>query len=174
MVVYATPKPVKEEKAEKKRRGKSPHTKIVNEIDHIDSDIALIKSEFKCLMCGGRASQNHHFFPKGSHGNVRFDPRNHCPLDFACHRRKVHDAGEVEEMRDRLIAKIGQEEFDDLKRLAYVRADFCDRALKAELFYKEKILIAAFDEARQDVKEMLSDAAFARLKKARKNHYVEH
>jgi hypothetical protein len=139
-------KPVKKEKTKKKGRiGKTDRGKLLEKIDHYESDIALLCSDFKCMMCGKTASQNHHFFSKKSHGNVRSHPDNHCTLCYACHMLRVHGAGETEELRDRLIARLGAANFELLKVSAYITVDVSLEELKDRLYIKQCILVSTAD-----------------------------
>jgi hypothetical protein len=164
----AVPKPVKLKK-EKKRHIKrqSGRGRIQSDIDSYDSDICLLSNDYVCIMCGGTADQTHHFFPKGSHGNVRFNPLNHCPMDFGCHRRRIHDAGEVEELRDKLIAKIGISNFESLKQEAYRVVPLSVPQLREELLLKQQMIAYLGDLYSERIGQM-SNAAYARYIKAKK------
>lgn len=164
------PKPVKEIKVKKRKKSKkTPEAKIIEEIDSIDSMICLLEAGFVCMKCGKVASINHHFFHKQSHGAVRFDKRNHCPVCFGCHQYRIHGAGETEEIRDRMIFKIGQTQFDLLKTKAF--QELADRSmpyLRAELLRKKKLLLMAENNADMNVPYMMSEAAKKRLEKVKK------
>jgi hypothetical protein len=165
----AVPKPVKEVKKRKKSK-KTPESKLIDEIDDIDSDICLIEAGFVCMKCWGRATMNHHFFHKSSHGAVRFDKRNHCPVCFGCHQYRIHGAGETEEIRDAIIYKIGQDEFDDLKKIAW--QEYADRSmpfLRSLLRWKKQQLLIVVDRTDPDTLCMMTGAAKKRLEKARKS-----
>lgn len=164
------PKPVKTGKAKKRKKpGKTPEAKIIEEIDNLDSSICLLEAGFGCMKCGGIASMTHHFFHKKSHGSVRFDKRNHCPVCFGCHQFRIHGAGETEEIRDRMIFKIGQTQFDLLKTKAF--QELADRSmpfLREELLRKKKLLLIAENNADVNVPFMMSEAAKKRLEKVKK------
>lgn len=165
----AIPKPEKKKRKKKKSIKKTTsRQRLIDSIDRIDSDMCLLESNFTCLMCGGTADQTHHFFPKGSHGNVRFSSLNHCAMCFACHRRRVHDAGEVEEIRDKLIEKIGQDAFDELKNFAYMVSDFSIPFLEELLIQKQKTLIT-IASIYPERKRLMSNLAIKRLRAAEKN-----
>lgn len=176
-MIRAVPKPakapkvkkpkVKKPKAKKPRSEKNNRALVIKKIDEYDSDICLISSNFTCLLCGKRADQNHHFFPKGSHGNVRFNPDNHCPLDYACHHKRIHQAGEVEELRDKLIQKIGEERFNILKDQAYERGEFSMPILRDLLLMKRRILVELCGMHPESLWGM-SNAAMKRLETARR------
>jgi len=158
------PKPVKGEKKKKAKPKKSPERKLIETIDDIDSIICLIVNDFKCILCGGTANQTHHYFHKASHGAVRFDPDNHCPMDFGCHNFIVHTKGDTEDLRDNLIKRISQPVFDNLKARSKQRADRSISYLKEELDTK----LARLDIVVRRYPErlvMLSDAAKKRLDK---------
>ena len=166
--IRPVPKPVKKLKKKKKtRKVKTSRAKLVEEIDHLDSDYCLIVNDFTCMLCGKTANQTHHFFHKGSHGNVRFDRRNHCPVCLPCHRRRIHDAGETEELRDKIIEKIGISEFDKLKTEAYKISDYSESTLRDILSLKMHDLVFISVKYHQRT-NFLSDTALKRLEKARK------
>jgi hypothetical protein len=163
------PKPQKQPRkptAKKKKSSRTNRSKLIKEIDAYDSDIALVSSEWKCWLCGNKASQNHHFFPKKSHGNVRFTHNNHCPLCFACHIYRVHGAGEVEELRDKLIEHIGQDAFNELKVEAYLVAELSEAALRALLEKKMLKMVQVCTNVRAN-SALLSVSGRKRLAKAR-------
>jgi hypothetical protein len=158
------PKPVKQPKKKKAKKKKSPETLLIGKIDDIDSMICLIEAGYVCMKCGGQASMNHHFFHKSSHGAVRFDKRNHCPVCFGCHQYRIHAAGETEEIRDKIIAKIGQDQFDDLKFSAFNRlAERSMPYLRLELAAKKKDLLIAVSNADINLMEIMSAAARKRF-----------
>lgn len=164
------PKPVKQDKVKKRKKSKkTPESKIIEEIDNLDSSICLLEAGFICMKCGGIASMNHHFFHKKSHGSVRFDKRNHCPVCFGCHQFRIHGAGETEEIRDKILEKITWNEFDDLKTKAF--QELADRSmpfLREELLRKKKNLLIAENNADVNVPFMMSEAAKKRLEKVKK------
>jgi len=118
-MINSCPKPVKQKKSKKVTTGK-----LHAEIDRIESDYALIEADFVCMLCGGVANQIHHFFTKSTHGNVRHDRHNHCPLCFGCHSFKITKRADTEPLRDLLIAKLGAEEFGRLKVSSKLVAEF--------------------------------------------------
>ena len=55
----------------------------------------------KCALCG-RPTNNlnsHHFFPKGAHSALEFEPYCGVLLCYGCHIGKVHRGGDVERLR---------------------------------------------------------------------------
>lgn len=160
------PKPVKQPKKKKRKKGRSERSKLTTYIDQYDSDFCLMINNYECIMCGGHANQTHHYFLKSSHGNVRFNRDNHCAVDFACHRRRIHDACEVEELRDKLIAKIGLGSFDELKSLAYLVADFSEKDLM-DMLQKKKVEMAILAEIYPERVSLMSDAGRKRLEAAK-------
>ena len=159
-MIHPVLKPIKIKKERKIRRiKKTPEARIISQIDSCDTYIALITHRFVCFHCGGRASMNHHFFHKASHGEVRFDPRNHCPVCYGCHEYRIHRAGETEPTRDKIIAYWGLCEFNSLKMKAAGEADRSMPYLKKELEYKEGLLIELVNNTSYSVLEMLSNHA---------------
>jgi len=165
------PKHIKEKKERKKPKGKSDERKRIESIDQLDSIICLLNAEFTCMMCGGQASQLHHFFSKKSHANIRFEPNNHCPLCFGCHMFRVHSAGDTEGLRDKLIDKIG---FDAFEQMKYKSKDLAERGLpflRCVADTKEATLCQAVEKS--EMNYMLSHAAQMRVLKVQKKFSKE-
>lgn len=86
---------------------------------------------------------------------------------YSCHMIRVHTAGEVEELRDCLIKKIGIDNFERLKESAYKVSDFSEEFLESLL----KVKMLQFTElcnVYQDRTLQLPSAGLAKLEKARK------
>ena len=66
-------------------------------------------------------------------------------MDFACHRRKIHDAGDTEPLRDKIIGEIGQERFDQLKKKGRFLAERSAPYLRSVLQIKQKRLLTVTD-----------------------------
>lgn len=162
-MINPVPKPVKTKKKSfpAKRKAKSPLRKLIETIDSLDSSACLIRNRFICWGCGNRAQYNHHFFHKSSHGAVRFDPHNHCPLCFACHQFKIHTKGDTEDLRDRLINEIGESNFESLKGKSRELADRKQSTLEQILEQKARYLLMLFNTYPDRI-PMLSDAAYKR------------
>jgi len=169
-MIHPVPKPIKAEKKKPTKKKKTPEAKIIEEIDLIDSDICLITNGFVCILCGGKASFTHHFFHKKSHGVLRFEPDNHCPVCYSCHRYQIHSKGDTEQLRDNLIRRIGREGFDRLKELDKDLANRSIVYLRSELFYKQGVLVKVAEVASEDVLCMMTGAAQKRLGKAIKDY----
>ncbi len=45
---------------------------------------------YLCEVCGGKANQIHHFFPKGSYSILRYEIENGVPLCQVCHFKHHH------------------------------------------------------------------------------------
>jgi hypothetical protein len=171
--IVSCPKPVKEVKAKKKPKGKSDERKLIEAIDAVDSTICLLSAGFTCMMCGGLASQLHHFFSKKSHAAIRFDQSNHCPLCYGCHMFRVHSAGDTEGLRDKLIEKIGSKEFESMKQYSKSLAERGLPYLRDHLEYKEeKLLDFVEDITDTSILGMLSKAAQERIVKIQKKFSV--
>jgi hypothetical protein len=156
------PKPVKEKKKRKVPKPKTQERKLIEEIDLLDSDICLIVNGFKCILCNGRAGFTHHYFHKKTHGSVRFEPDNHCPVCFGCHNFTIHTKGDIETLRDILIMRISQFGFDSLKEKSNYLADRSVGYLKSELVRKQARMIEVAGEY-SDSLCMQSTAAAKRL-----------
>ena len=171
--MVAVPKPIKAVKVKKKPKGKSDDRKLIEAIDAVDSTICLLSAGFTCMMCGGLASQLHHFFSKKSHAAIRFDARNHCPLCYGCHMFRVHSAGDTEGLRDKLIDKIGDGDFEEIKLQSKSLAERGLPYLRMELEFKE-IALLDFITNMTDTSTlgMLSKAAQERIVKIQKKFSV--
>ena len=168
------PKPVKEKKERKKPKPK-PKTdirKVIIQIDSIDSDICLLTNNFVCMLCGGVASQTHHFFHKNNYGVLRFEPNNHCPLCYSCHIRKIHSAGDTEPLREKIIDRIRKEAFDDMRERGRGLAERSMPYLRACLSVKQSHLLQTVERASDSTLSMMSAAAKKRLKQVKKKFNV--
>lgn len=168
----AIPKPIKEKKQRKKPKAKSPVRRLIEEIDSINSINCLLQAELKCILCGGEANQVHHYYHKSSHGNVRFNPDNHCPICYACHIFKVHSRGEVEELRDNLLKKIGLERFELLKVLSNGIGDRNERHLREILLINEEELMSVVEKY-SHVLGSLSEAQLKKIEKIKKRYLTK-
>lgn len=166
-MIHPVPKPKKELKKKKTKKKKTPEAAIIEKIDLIDSDICLISNRYICILCGGMASFNHHYFHKSNYGALRFEPDNHCPVCFGCHNFTIHTKGDIEQLRDNLIKRIGQDRFGRLKEEGRELANRSMPYLRAELFYKQGMLVEVAD-ANEDVLLLQTAAAKKRLAIARK------
>jgi 5-methylcytosine-specific restriction endonuclease McrA len=45
---------------------------------------------YECSVCGEKATQVHHFFPKGRFGHLRYDIDNGVPICQSCHFKHHH------------------------------------------------------------------------------------
>lgn len=163
------PKPVKQKKTKKPKRKKSDESKLIEQIDQCDSDIVLLESGCVCILCGGLAKYNHHYFHKSNYGVLRFETNNHCPVCYGCHNFTIHTKGDIELLRDRLIAKIGFEEFDQMKIHGSIYlADRSMPYLREELQRKKAKLVEAANNADVNVPFLISEAAQKRIEKVRK------
>lgn len=75
----------------------------------------------KCALCGNACNDHnsHHYFTKGTHSAHRYNPYCGILLDYGCHIGKVHRGGEIEQLRDIYVTKIGTTLFEQLKRESY-------------------------------------------------------
>jgi len=67
---------------------------------------AVLASGRKCLVCGGKATQAHHFIPKSLSSYLRLEIDNGCPLCYGCHDR-LHRTADPR-IIDQIIAKKGE------------------------------------------------------------------
>lgn len=158
------PKPIKEEKKKKKRKiKKTPEALIIEKIDKIDSDTCLLTNGFVCMVCGGLAGFNHHFFHKANYGSLRFEPDNHCPICFGCHEFTIHTKGDTEGLRDTLIEKIGQGAFDRMKEKGQELANRSMPYLRSVLEVKERAYLSILEKATGEELSMFSNAGMKRI-----------
>jgi Bacteriophage Lambda NinG protein len=94
------------------------HRATVKELDALCRELTRRRYGGMCALCGRVGNQPHHFFPKGEHAILRWVLDNLVWLCFGCHIRKVHQGGETEPVRDVIIARMGQEAFDEMKELS--------------------------------------------------------
>lgn len=75
----------------------------------------------KCALCGKATNDHnaHHYFTKGVHAALRYEPHCGILMDYGCHIGKVHRGGEIEDARDLLVNKIGNELFERLKQKSH-------------------------------------------------------
>jgi len=74
--------------------------------------IAFVKDNPYCLICGHPTSCGHHYIPKSRSNNLRYDISNLVPLCRSCHF-KHHFAGDPH-IVEVILQKRGQEWADDL------------------------------------------------------------
>jgi len=72
---------------------------------------------YKCAWpgCNKKAQAAHHFFHKAQGNRAKYSTGNGVALCYGHHIGKVHRGGEVEPIREVLIAKIGEQNFRCLK-----------------------------------------------------------
>ena len=76
----------------------------------------------KCALCGKvppNDHNSHHYFTQGAHAALRFEPYCGCLLCYGCHMGKIHGAGEIEQIREIYLKKIGTVLFDQMKLQAH-------------------------------------------------------
>jgi 5-methylcytosine-specific restriction endonuclease McrA len=120
------------------KKPKGSNTKAIKkDLDKLWSKITHEQYDHTCSVCGLRYGlAAHHFFGKKAYPAVKWDIDNGVLLCVGCHIMKVHRKGQTEIARDALIGRIGQDQFDELKKRAnqvnrYRMADLI--ALKVEL-----------------------------------------
>jgi hypothetical protein len=104
-------------KKKKIKKPLEPRKKLEKELDTLWSLIVRNRWGHKCCWpgCDNVGNQPHHFFHKAQGLRARWLIDNGVCLCFAHHIFQVHGKGDTEPIRDILIAKIGQTEFDLLK-----------------------------------------------------------
>lgn len=128
----------KEKKAIKKKElmSKSDYIKILQIL--VNKYVRKRDGNF-CISCdkpvNGKIDCGH-FFSVGNYPSVRFDLRN---LNSQCIRCNQYNGGSLHEYRKNLIKKIGQEEFDELDKLAHQNRQFDLEEIK-EMIKKYKEL----------------------------------
>jgi 5-methylcytosine-specific restriction endonuclease McrA len=64
-----------------------------------------------CCVCGKPKVTGHHYYPKSSHGHLRYNTDNFVPLCYYCHMFKVHsmaDPDTLETIRKWMGTKINK------------------------------------------------------------------
>ena len=69
-----------------------------------------------CEICGKRANQLHHYYPKSCYNHLRYTPENLISLCLSCHFRLTHQDKRLE---DKIREKRGEKWFSGLKKKAY-------------------------------------------------------
>ena len=98
--------------AKPKKRTPAKHKKV---LDVLWAQIIKHNWHGLCGVCGKAGSSSHHFFGKKSSPMTRFEPNNGIYLCFYDHIGRIHQQGDTEPAREKIIAKIGQDSFDVLK-----------------------------------------------------------
>jgi len=70
----------------------------------------------KCEVCGKKAIQVHHFFPKGRFGHLRYEDDNAISICMGCHFNH-HHAGDPT-IHQTIIKKRGQDWYNNLEAKA--------------------------------------------------------
>ncbi|MEW6215759.1 MAG: hypothetical protein AB1478_11275, partial [Nitrospirota bacterium] len=83
-------------------------------LDYLWGTIVILRADKRCELCY-RASklEAHHYFTRRMHGNTRWDIDVGVCLCHGCHQWKSLSHSET--MRDLIIKRIGQKEFENLK-----------------------------------------------------------
>jgi len=103
----------------KKKSPKKSRKALVDKLDSILSHITRNNANGICEVCGKAGSQVHHFFSKKVHSAVRWDEDNLISICFFCHIIKIHRQVDIEDAREALIHRIGEQRFSDLKTRAH-------------------------------------------------------
>lgn len=103
---------------------KNKKKRLSMECRAICSEICKIIWKGKCATCGCEGSAAHHFFGWKACSNVRFNFDNLIWLCADCHGRIVHQQGITEPCRHALVARIGEDRYDELYKEAFKRHDY--------------------------------------------------
>jgi len=86
-----------------------------------------------CISCGNyKELQAGHYYPAGSHNNLRFHEHN---VNGECEDCNVYDPGHLDKYKVNLIKRIGVEAFSELERLSYSK-----RAFRDDRFYLMEVI----------------------------------
>lgn len=69
----------------------------------------------ECELCGNKAIQVHHFFPKGQFGHLRYNIDNGISLCMGCHFRLHHQDPTIQQA---IINKRGKEWYEKLRDIS--------------------------------------------------------
>ena len=92
------------------------------------------KYGLKCEVCGKKATEPHHFFPKSLYGHLRYNIENGVPLCHRCHFSRHHQGDPIISMIIR--NKRGRLWYEELLKKAQNRPKSSYITVK---WYKEKI-----------------------------------
>lgn len=134
-------------KKEKKERVKQTKESLQTKSDYVKILQILVNRYVKlrdtglpCISCQKEIKNKRdsgHYFSVGNYPSVRFDLRN---INSQCINCNQFNGGNLIEYRKHLITKIGQNEFDDLDRLAHQNRQYTIDEVKDLIKeYKEKI-----------------------------------
>lgn len=142
-MITPVPKPIKAKKVKKEKKmltktqerlaEKKLVKKLTKELKHVCSMITRKRWGGKCAMCGKEGTASHHFFGWKACSSLRFTLDNLVWLCYGCHIGKVHQQGLTEPARKKLINKIGQDKFDSMYGLAFMRKEWTSESLVAEM-----------------------------------------
>jgi hypothetical protein len=112
-------KSVKAKKVSKTVLDKARRKKLEKELDNLWKEIVHFKWKNKCAWPGCDKTNYlsaHHYFHKAQGNKARWLVDNGVLLCYGHHIGQVHRAGNVEELRDMLVQKLGQNYFDWMKQ----------------------------------------------------------
>ena len=117
---------------------KSDYIKILQIL--VNRYVKLRDNGLPCISCQKEIKNKRdsgHYFSVGGYPSVRFDLRN---INSQCINCNQFNGGNLIEYRKHLINKIGQNEFDELDRLAHQKRQYTIDEIKDLIKeYKEKI-----------------------------------
>jgi len=103
----------------KSSRDKAEKKRLEKQLDDLWSQIVKKTWGNKCGWPGCEYTTSiaaHHYFHKAQGNIARWELDNGIALDFYHHIQVVHRQGNTEPIRDAIIQRIGQKNFDDLKQ----------------------------------------------------------
>ena len=89
--------------------------RLKNQADKLWKEL-ILKLHPYCEACGKRATQPHHFFPKGLYGHLRLEPDNGIGLCAACHFARHHHGDPT--IHQKIIEKRGKGWYNSLFKMA--------------------------------------------------------
>lgn len=98
------------------RRKKTKKQRLRSKADKLFYEHNL---QLQCEVCGKRATQVHHFFPKGMYGHLRYDDDNGISLCQGCHFSHHHKGDP--KIQQKIIKKRGMKWFNKLLKKSQER-----------------------------------------------------
>ena len=103
-----------------KKKKKPRRTKLLKDIEHLCSELCKVGAGGLCEICGKVGTQAHHHFSKKAFPHLRYELKNLVWTCFFCHIIKIHRQGQYELSRQRLVSRLGEEGFIQLRDSAYI------------------------------------------------------
>ena len=123
----------KEKQKKYHQKWRKRKNKLKREADILWQFAVLKKYGKRCEVCGEPTGTAHHFFPKGSFSQLRYDIDNGVPLCVSCHF-KHHQIGDPT-IHQKIISKRGLKWYKDLTE----KSKKLLTKPKSIAYYKERI-----------------------------------